>query len=136
MKIESMRTRPYRSFKVDDADLPVAVRERMLALRRFDELRTAGCAERWARRWKYGDKAERPGQLVQIDHMTFSATADHQGVSRRRPQWNGRVERANRTARIEFWNFLDCDFTVEAVSGKLVKYEFFYSYEHPHSALD
>ena len=62
MKIESMRTRSYRSFKVDDADLPVEARERTLALRRFDELRTTGCAEQAApkstrprrvRRWSY-----------------------------------------------------------------------------------
>ena len=54
----------------------------------------------------------------------------------RRPQWNGCVERANRTARIEFWNFLDCELTVQAVSAKLLQYEFFYNYERPHSALD
>ena len=54
----------------------------------------------------------------------------------RRPQWNGCVERANRTARIEFWNFLDCELTVKAVSAKLLEYEFFYNYERPHSALD
>ena len=32
----------------------------------------------------------------------------------RRPQWNGHVERAD---RIEFWNFLDRDLTVKAVSS-------------------
>ena len=158
----------------------------------------------WARRWKYGDKAERPGQLVQIDHMTFSrdgqtikefraicpvsrfmvarvfsrATAfnarrfldavvesfpapvlsiqvdggsefmaefedacrelgiDLRVLPPRRPQWNGHVERANHTTRIEFWNFLDGDLTVKAVSTKLLKHEFFYNYERPHSALD
>ena len=309
MKIESMRARSYRSFKVDDADLPAEARERLSAIRRYDELRAAGCTEQaalkvigvsrrtmyrwkaalaasgqrglapkstrprsvrrrsckpsdvkavldlrrkhpfmgkapiqrmlerkglrlsvstvgrilsraiaagvvplasicegrvkprrrrrfdgWARRWKYGDKAERPGQLVQIDHMTFSrdgqtikefraicpvsrfmvarvfsrATAfnarrfldavvesfpapvlsiqvdggsefmaefedacrelgiDLRVLPPRRPQWNGHVERANRTARIEFWNFLDCDLTVKAVSRKLLKHEFFY----------
>ena len=319
MKIESMRARSYRSFKVDDADLPAEARERLSAIRRYDELRAAGCTEQaalkvigvsrrtmyrwkaalaasgqrglapkstrprsvrrrsckpsdvkavldlrrkhpfmgkapiqrmlerkglrlsvstvgrilsraiaagvvplasicegrvkprrrrrfdgWARRWKYGDKAERPGQLVQIDHMTFSrdgqtikefraicpvsrfmvarvfsrATAfnarrfldavvesfpapvlsiqvdggsefmaefedacrelgiDLRVLPPRRPQWNGHVERANRTARIEFWNFLDCDLTVKAVSRKLLKHEFFYNYERPHSALD
>ena len=36
MNIESMRTRPYRSFKVDDADLPESARARLLAIRRFD----------------------------------------------------------------------------------------------------
>ena len=54
----------------------------------------------------------------------------------RRPQWNGCVERANRTARIEFWNFLDCELTVQAVSARLLQYEFFYNYQRPHSALD
>ena len=34
MKIESMRTRSYRSFKVDDADLPAEARERLSAIRR------------------------------------------------------------------------------------------------------
>ena len=319
MNIESMRTRSYRSLRVDDAELPAAARERLLAIRRYDELRAAGCAEQaalkeigtsrrtmfrwkaalaaggerglapkstrphrvrqrsyepsdtkavmalrrkhpfmgkapiqrmlerkglrlsvstvgrilsraiaaghvprasvcegrlkprrsrkfdgWAQRWKYGAKPRRPGQLVQIDHMTFSrdgqtlkefraicpvsrfmvasvfsrATAfnatrflddvvealpaplrsvqvdggsefmaEFEDACRkldielhvlppRRPQWNGRVERANRTARIEFWNFLDCELTVKAVSAKLLLYEFFYNYERPHSALD
>ena len=48
MKIESMRTRSYRSFKVDDADLPAEARERLSAIRRYDELRAAGCAEQAA----------------------------------------------------------------------------------------
>ncbi len=39
MKVESMRTRSYRSFKVDD--LPAEARERLSAIRRHDELRTA-----------------------------------------------------------------------------------------------
>ena len=54
----------------------------------------------------------------------------------RRPQWNGCVERANRAARIEFWNLLDCDLTVEAVSKKLLKREFFHNHQRPHSAID
>ena len=45
MNIESMRTRSCRSFKVDDAELPAPVRERLLAIRRFDELRKAGGRE-------------------------------------------------------------------------------------------
>ena len=279
MRIESMRIRSCRSFRVDDADLPAEARERLSAIRRFDGLRAAGCAERaalrevgisrrtlhrwkaalaaggqrglapkstrprrlrrparkpgdaeavmamrrkhpfmgkarvqrmlehqglrlsvstvvrilsraiangtvppaslcegrakpkrprkfngWARRWKYGDKAERPGQLVQIDHMTVSRDGSSikefraiRPVSRfmagfedacrnlgvalrvlppRRPQWNGCVERANRAARIEFWNLLDCDLTVEAVSERLLNHEFFHNYIRPHSAID
>ena len=48
MNIESMRTRPYRSFKVNGAELPAPARERLLAIRRFQELRAAGCAEQAA----------------------------------------------------------------------------------------
>ena len=319
MNIESMRTRSYRSFKVDDAELSEQARGRLLAIRRFEALRAAGCSEQaaleeigvsrrtvfrwkaalaargqrglepestrprrvrrpshkpgdakavmdlrrkhpfmgkapiqrmlerkgrrlsvstvgrilsraiadgrvprasvcegrlqprrrrkfngWAQRWKYGARPRRPGQLVQIDHMTFSrdgqtikdfravcpasrfmvarvfsrATAfnarrfladvveafpapllsvqvdggsefmaEFEDACRklgielhvlppRRPQWNGCVERANRTARIEFWNFLDCELAVHAVSARLLQYEFFYNYQRPHSALD
>ena len=28
---------------------------------------------KWARRWKYGAKARRVGELVQVDHMTYAA---------------------------------------------------------------
>ena len=48
MNIESMRTRSYRSFKVDGAELPAPARERLLAIRRFEGLRAAGCAEQAA----------------------------------------------------------------------------------------
>ncbi len=54
----------------------------------------------------------------------------------RRPQWNGCVERANRSARIEFWNRYDGSLTVEAVSKALRMYEFFFNYLRPHTALD
>ena len=48
MSIKSMRIRSCRSFKVDGAELPAPARERLLAIRRFDELRAAGCGERAA----------------------------------------------------------------------------------------
>ncbi len=48
MNIESMRTRSYRSFKVDDAELSEQARGRLLAIRRFEALRAAGCAEQAA----------------------------------------------------------------------------------------
>ena len=44
-----MRTRTYPSFlHIDDAELPEAARERLLAIRRYDALRAAGCAEQAA----------------------------------------------------------------------------------------
>ena len=45
MKIESMRARSHRSFKIDaDVGLPAEARERLSAIRRHGELRGAGCA--------------------------------------------------------------------------------------------
>ena len=155
------------------------------------------------KRWKYGAKATRPGELARIDHMTCTrdgrtikefravcpvskfmvarvhsrATAGNAArflaevveampfavssiqvdggsefmagfedaceknavelhvLPPRRPQWNGCVERANRSARIEFWNRYSGPLTVEAVSKKLLKYEFFFNYRRPHTAL-
>ena len=182
----------------------------------------------WADRWKYGAKAQAPGELVQVDHMTYTkdgrtlkevpadssspaicpttkhmvarvfwrATANRTPRAKaralpaghgrghalpdrlhptrrlrrastggsefradferacqdgriplkvlppRRPQWRrqpafGRdVERANRSARIEFWNRYDGPLTVADVAAKLADYEFFHNYVRPHTALD
>lgn len=158
---------------------------------------------KWARRWKYGAKATRAGELVQVDHVTCSCDgrtlkefravcpvskfmvarvctratagnarrflmdlvgalpfplasiqvdggsefmADFEGAFEelgiplhvlppRRPQWNGCVERANRSARAEFWSLYDGPLTVEHVAPQLARYEFFYNYERPHAAL-
>ncbi len=88
-------------------------------------------------------KPKRPGQLVQIDGGSefmagFEDACRKLGVTLRvlpprRPQWNGCVERAN---RIEFRNLLDCNLTVEAVSKRLLKHEFFHNHQRPHSAID
>ena len=60
MNIESMQTRSYRSFKADDAaDLPAEVRKRLSAIRRYHELRGAGCAAPAALR-KIGVGRQRP----------------------------------------------------------------------------
>ena len=156
-----------------------------------------------ATRWKYGSKARRPGELVQIDHMTYTdggqtlkefravcpvskfmvtrvysrATAGNakrflmdllgalpfpllsvqvDGGSEfmagfedaceerrvplhvlppRRPQWNGCVERTNRSARIEFWSLYDGPLTVAGVAPALARFEFFFNYERPHTSL-
>ncbi len=164
----------------------------------------------WASRWKYGDRARAPGEMLQIDHMTYSrdgralkefravcpvtkfmaarvfsrATAGNakrfleaaleampfpvrsiqvDGGSEfmadferacqamgiplhvlppRRPQWRRRpaqgrgVERANRSARIEFWNLYDGPLTVADVAPRLARHEFFHNYRRPHGALD
>ena len=54
----------------------------------------------------------------------------------RRPQWNGCVERANRSARAEFWSLYNGPLTVAAVTPALANYEFFFNYERPHASLD
>ena len=158
---------------------------------------------KWAKRWRYGSKAREPGELVQVDHMTYAcdgrtlkefravcpiskfmvtrvysrATAgnarrflmdllgalpfpllsiqvdggsefmadfedacEELGVPLhvlppRRPQWNGCVEQANRSARAEFWNLYDGPLTVEHVTRHLLEYEFFFNYERPHASL-
>ncbi len=158
----------------------------------------------WAQRWRQGDRAQAPGHMVQIDHMTYSrdgrtlkefravcpvsrfmasrvfsrATAGNakrflaavaeampfpvasiqvDGGSEfmgdferaceamrlplhvlppRQPQWNGCVERANRSARIEFWNLYDGPLTVADVAPRLAEHEFFHNYRRPHWALD
>ena len=158
----------------------------------------------WANRWQHGDRAQAPGEMVQVDHMTYSrdgrtlkefravcpaskfmasrvfsrATAGNakrflqavleampfavasiqvDGGSEfmgdferaceamrvplhvlppRQPQWNGCVERANRSARIEFWNLYDGPLTVADVAPRLAEHEFFHNYRRPHWALD
>ena len=161
-------------------------------------------AAKWAKRWKYGSKASQPGELVQIDHMTYTAggqslkefraacpvskfmatrvysrasagnakrflldilgvlpfplisiqvdggsefMADFERACEelgipllvlppRRPQWNGCVERANRSSRTEFWSLYDGPLTVAAVTPRLANYEFFFNYQRPHTSLD
>ena len=44
MKIESMRTRSYRRFKVDDADRPAEARERLSAIGRHGRMFVVGHA--------------------------------------------------------------------------------------------
>ena len=53
----------------------------------------------------------------------------------RSPKLNGIVERANRTARIEFWNNYTGKFNCEAVNMALVVYLHYYNNERPHRSL-
>ena len=157
-----------------------------------------------ARRWRHGQRAERPGELVQIDHMSLSRDGQHlkefkavspigkhmvarayaratahnaerflgavraemphellsvqvDGGSEfmaeferacatldiplyvlppRRPQFNGCVERANDTTRVEFWNLYDGDLTVTEANRALAEYQHFYNHVRPHQTLD
>ena len=52
------------------------------------------------------------------------------------PPFGPGVERANRSARVEFWNRYDGPLTVAAVTPSLAEYEFFHNYVRPHTALD
>ena len=53
----------------------------------------------------------------------------------RRPQLNGHVERANRTARTEFWNQYAGDMTVADANAELQIYLDYYNNHRPHSAI-
>ena len=52
----------------------------------------------------------------------------------RSPELNGIVERANRTARIEFWNNYTGKFNCEAVNMALADYLHYYNNKRPHRA--
>ena len=54
----------------------------------------------------------------------------------RKPKYNGCVERANDTTRVEFWNLYDGDFTVAAATTALAEYQHFHNHIRPHMALD
>ena len=157
-----------------------------------------------AQRWRYGQRATRPGELVQIDHLSLHRDGRHlkefkavspvgkQLVARaytratahsakrflealqadlphpllsiqvdggsefmagfeqacqelgiplyvlppRRPQFNGCVERANDTTRVEFWNLYQGRFTTEHANLALAEYQHFHNHVRPHQALD
>ena len=80
-----------------------------------------------AQRWRYGQRAQRPGELVQIDHLSLPP---------RRPQFNGCVERANDSTRVEFWNLYQGHFTVADANRALADYQHFHNQVRPHQALD
>ena len=53
----------------------------------------------------------------------------------RKPQWNGCVERANRTGREEFWECYADDLDLEHVAQALVAWEAEYNTVRPHQSL-
>ena len=54
----------------------------------------------------------------------------------RRPQWNGCVECANRSARIEFRNRCGGPLTVAGAAKALAECEFLHNYVRPHASLE
>ena len=54
----------------------------------------------------------------------------------RRPRFNGCVERANDTTRIEFWNLHDGEFTVVEANWALADCQRFHDQVRPRQALD
>ena len=54
----------------------------------------------------------------------------------RRPQWNGCVERANDTSRVEFWSRYDGELAVKDAAEPLAEYLRFYNGVRPHRRLD
>lgn len=157
-----------------------------------------------AKRWKYGMKAERPGELFQVDHMTVSITPGKQvkhfqgicpvtkmvveqvycqatsDIARqfleyirsnlpfdlksiqvdggsefkkdfeqacmdsgiplwvlppKSPEKNGNVERANGSAKYEFYAFYCGTFTMDSIRNELKKYVKKYNTYRPHQAL-
>jgi putative transposase len=54
----------------------------------------------------------------------------------RSPRLNGRVERANRTHREEFYEVYDVDLSLEEHNRQLEQWEYTYNYIRPHQALD
>ena len=52
------------------------------------------------------------------------------------PPFNGCVERANDSARVEFWNLYTGELTVAAAGAALTEYQHFYNHLRPHRTLD
>ena len=163
MNIKSMRVRLYRSIAADE-HVPEEAAERYRTLKAYDRLRAGGCAEeaaleqlgisrRTLHRWPsalaasgqrgLAPKSTRPHRLRRRawKPRDVKAVLDVRRkyplhvLPPRRPQWNGCVERANRSARAEFWSLYDGPLTVEHVAPQLSRYEFFFNYERPHASL-
>ena len=157
-----------------------------------------------AKRWRYGQRAKKPGELVQIDHLSVSllpghvikdfkaicpvskclvqraygrATAGNAGrflqevveqlpfpirgiqvdggsefmagfegacqdlqielyvLPPRRPQYNGCVERVNRTVREEFYSQYQGEVDLASVNQGLAEYQHQYNHFRPHRVL-
>ncbi len=86
-----------------------------------------------------------PVRTLQVDGGSewmagFEAACQERGIALwvlppRKPQWNGCVERANRTGREEFWECHADDLDLPVVQGALAAWECEYNTVRPHHAL-
>ena len=89
-------------------------------------------------------RAEMPHELlsVQVDGGSEFMAEFEQACATlhvpppRRPRFNGCVERANDTTRVEFRNLYDGDFTVAEANRALAEYQHFHNHVRPHQTLD
>ncbi len=97
--------------------MPAEAAERHRTLRAYQRLRDAGCNE-----------------AVALLHVGKELGISLLVLPPRRPQFNGCVERANRSnrsARTEFWSLYDGPLNVTSVTPRLTDYEFFYNCAEP-----
>lgn len=86
-----------------------------------------------------------PVRTLQVDGgsewmAAFEAACQAAGIALwvlppRKPQWNGCVERANRTGREEFWECYDGELDVPTMTGALQAWEDEYNTVRPHQSL-
>ena len=131
-------------------------RLRLKKLESFARLRAAGCSEAGAlEQLQISRRTLARGGLQALAFLLRSVQVDGDSefmadfeqacqdldiplhvLPPKRPQYNGCVERANRSARIEFWSLYDGPLRVEPVQAALADYAFFYNYQRPQAALD
>ena len=97
--------------------------------------------DRHARRRRYGARGRKPGQMVQIDHMSVAIEAgfcvkEFKAVCPVSKLCYMRAySRANAAGRYEFHQFYDGELSVGALNVELAKFERFYNDYRPHQAL-
>jgi transposase InsO family protein len=91
------------------------------------------------------ERAPFPVRAIQVDggsefEAEFERECEKRGIllfvlPPRSPKLNGRVERAHRTHREEFYEVADLDWTVAAIRPQLLAWEHIYNTVRPHQAL-
>ena len=123
--------------RVDATDCPVA-RERLRKLKEVERLIAAGCGRTRAgsgrcRTWSAsaGCASGTPGRAR--PSCMSCTTGSIRGW--RWPQWNGLVERINRTVRTECWNHYQGEWNCRAMNERMDECIRFYNNERPHHSL-